>query len=266
MKRMLSIAAVLVLIFSLCGCEAQDKYPEPTEKFFVNDFADVIEDTAENKFYSKAVALNKATTAQVVIVTVEDLGGETPADYALELGRKWGVGSEENNNGIVVLLSLNDREIYIAVGYGLEGALPDSKTGRIIDVYGLKHLRNDDFSTGLSAIGNALINEVYIEYGLEPESGYVNIDNVTVTQDEDAGSVAVAWIIMMVIILSLSLLSRRFGGTYMLLGLPIRVGYSGGRHRGGHGGFGSFGGGSFGGGGFSGGGGSFGGGGAGRGF
>lgn len=256
MKRILSIAAVLFLCFSLCGCEAQDKYPEPTEKFFVNDFADVIEDTAENEFYSKAVALNKATTAQVVLVTVEDLGGETPADYALELGRKWGVGTKENNNGIVVLLSRDDREIYIAVGYGIEGALPDSKTGRIIDVYGLKHLRNDDFSAGLSAIGNALINEVYIEYGLEPESGYVNIDNVTVTEDEDAGSVVVSWIIMMVIIFGLTLLSRRFGGTYMLFGLPIRVGHSGGHHRGGHGGFG----------GFSGGGGSFGGGGAGRGF
>lgn len=259
MKRILCIAAVLLLTVSLCGCSKEDKYPEPTEKFFVNDFADVIDDTAETELYSKAAALNKATTAQVVIVTVEDLGGDEPADYALELGRKWGVGNDETDNGVVILLSRDDREIYIAVGYGLEGALPDSKTGRIIDVYGLEYLKNDNFSQGIAAIGSAVINEVYIEYGLEPESGYVNIDNVTVTSDVNGGKVAVSWVIMMIIVIVIFILPRRFGGGLLLFGPHVRFGGSNF-----HGGFGGFSG--RGSGGFSGGGGSFGGGGAGRGF
>lgn len=256
MKRVISIAVSLLLLIFLCSCETyEEKFPTPTEKFFVNDFADVIDDTAENEFFTKAVALEKATGAQAVIVTVEDLNGLEAWEYATELGREWGVGNEENDNGIVVLLARDDREIFIAVGYGLEGALPDSKTGRIIDVYGLPYLENDDFSTGLTAIGSALINEVYLEYGLAPEEGYVNIENVKVEEDVDEISVAVSWVILLVILIILSLLSRRFGSGFFFFGLP-HGGFSGSSGRGSGGGFG----------GFSGGGGSFGGGGAGRGF
>jgi uncharacterized protein len=177
----------------------------------------------------------------------------------LELGREWGVGTEENNNGIVILLSERDREIYIAVGYGLEGALPDSKTGRIIDVYGLEYLRQDDFSKGITAIQNAIVNEVYIEYGLEPQGGYVAIDHISNTRvsGEEAGEVVVYWIIMLVIVAVIMLLpSRRRRGFFWFGGPPFMGGgFGSGSSSGG-----------FSGGGFRGGGGSFGGGGAGRGF
>lgn len=254
MKRLISIAVILLFTLTFCSCGEKEKYPSPSEAFFVNDFAGVIDDTLESEFVARAAALDKATSAQVVIVTVENLGGDAPYQYATELGRRWGVGNEELDNGIVILLSRDDREIFIAVGYGLEGALPDSKTGRIIDVYGLNYLKNDDFSTGLAEIGRAVVNEVYIEYGLSPEAGYVNIDNVTVTQEADSGEVIIWWIVMIVILIILSIISRRRGGAIFFFGGPH--------------GFGGHSGGSFrsGGGGFSGGGGSFGGGGAGRGF
>ena len=255
MKRLISIAAVLLVLFALCGCEEKDKYPEPTDNFYVNDFADVMTDSDESEFLSRAVALEKATTAQVVIATVEDLGGDEPYEYATELGRQWGVGNDETDNGVLILFARDDREIFIAVGYGLEGALPDSKTGRIIDVYGLEDLKNDNFSKGILSIGKALINEVYIEYGLQPEEGYVNIDNI---QEEivDPAKVGVSWAVLIIILIILMLLSRRRGG---IIFFPMFHG-GGGFHGGG------FSGGGFSGGGFSGGGGSFGGGGAGRGF
>lgn len=256
MKRLISIAAVLLVLFALCGCEEKDKYPEPTDNFYVNDFADVMTDSDEGEFLSRAVALEKATTAQVVIATVEDLGGDEPYEYATELGRQWGVGNDETDNGVLILFARDDREIFIAVGYGLEGALPDSKTGRIIDVYGLEDLRNDNFSKGILSIGKALINEVYIEYGLQPEEGYVNIDNI---QEEiiDPAKVGVSWAVLIIILIILMLLSRRRGG---IIFFPM---FHGGGF---HGGGGFHSGGGFSGGGFSGGGGSFGGGGAGRGF
>ena len=105
-KRILKFAAVLVLVvIALCGCEAASGYPKATERFFVNDFADVLETADEDTMYNMAVSLNNSTTAQVVVVTVESLDGKEPYEYALELGREWGVGTEENNNGIVILLS-----------------------------------------------------------------------------------------------------------------------------------------------------------------
>ena len=257
MKRLISIAALLFLLLALCGCEEKEKYPNPTDNFYVNDFADVMTDSDERDFLSRAVALEKATTAQVVIATVEDLGGDEPYEYATELGRQWEIGNAETDNGILLLFARDDREIFIAVGYGLEGALPDSKTGRIIDVYGLEDLRNDNFSKGILSIGKALINEVYIEYGLQPEEGYVNIENIQ-EETADPAEVGISWAVLIVILIILVLLSRRRGG---IIFFPMFHGGGGGFHGGGF-----HSGGGFSGGGFSGGGGSFGGGGAGRGF
>lgn len=257
MKKILSFLAVLLLL-CLSGCSSEEKYPKPTDNFYVNDFADVIDDTAESEMLSRAVTLNQQTTAQVVVVTVDSLNGEEPWEYALELGRQWGVGDEEKDNGVVILLSESERQIYIAVGYGLEGALPDSKTGRIIDLYGLEYLRNDDFSNGLLAISKAVVNETYAEYGIATENGYVPIDSISMSQNAaeevNGGKVVVSWVVMIAFIAVYLMLYRKFGVGVLFFGGP--------RFRGG-----GFSGGSFrGGGGFSGGGGSFGGGGAGRGF
>ena len=261
-KRLSIIFAAFLLSFSLLPVSAADSYPEPTQRFFVNDFADVIDSTDEDEIYSRGATLQEKTTAQVVVVTVNTLDGEEPADYALGLGRQWGVGQKSDDNGAVILLSKEEREIYIAIGYGLEGALPDSKTGRIIDTYGLDYLKEDDFSTGLLEITKAIINEVYIEYGQEPEAGYTAIEDLPDDGSDDYGKkVGVSWIAMLSIVaLSILIFGRRRRGFFWFGGFGGRGGF------GGHGGRGGFGGGGFGGGGFSGGGGSFGGGGAGRGF
>lgn len=261
MKKLINIiAAVIAVCIFVLPVSAANKYPEPTSRFFVNDFADVIEQAAEDEIYSKAAALQEKTTAQVVVVTVNTLDGEEPADYALGLGRQWGVGQEDEDNGVVILLAKTERQIYIAVGYGLEGALPDSKTGRIIDVYGLDYLKKDDFSAGLLEIFGAIVNEVYIEYGEEPEEGYTPIEDTDEETLEEYGArVAASWVIMLAIVILFILIFGRRRRGFFWFGGPGGFG-------GGFGGFGGSSGGSFGGGGFSGGGGSFGGGGAGHGF
>lgn len=250
MKRILSIAvAAVLLVLASVGAAAAKKYPEPTDRFFINDYADVIDTSAEDEIYSRAAALYEKTGAQAVVVAAKNLGGEEPAEYALGLGRQWGVGDKKKNNGVVILFALEERQIYIAVGYGLEGALPDIKADRIIETYGLEYLKADNFSEGILQITKAVINEVYIEYGEEPEEGYTPIDD----SEEDGYStkVAVSWATLIAVVLLYLLIFGRRRRFFWF---------------GGPGGFGGFGGGGFSGGGFSGGGGSFGGGGAGRGF
>ncbi len=263
-NRILRVAAALaivaIILFSLasCGKQARQQYPTPTEKFFVNDFAQILTEADANAIYTSGAALQQATTAQAVVVTVDSLGNKPIQDYALEIGREWGVGDNTKNNGIVILLSESDREIYIAVGYGLEGALPDSKTGRIIDTYGVSYFSNDNFSTGLVSVYNAIVNEVYIEYGMQPSENYVPIDLIPQTNEAQAtaGEVALSWLALIVIVALYVLIFGRRGGLF-IFGSPRFFG-SGFHHHGG------FGGGSGGFGGFRGGGGSFGGGGAGR--
>lgn len=242
-----------------CGKQMREQYPTPTDKFFVNDFAEVMTEADKDAVYTAGAALQQATTAQAVVVTVDSLNGEPIEDYALQLGREWGVGDKEKNNGVVILLSESDREVYIAVGYGLEGALPDSKTGRIIDTYGISYFSSDKFSTGLVSVYNAIANEIYIEYGIAPAENYVPIDQLSSSKSESttAGQVIISWLVLIVL---LSIYVSAFGrrGGLFLFGAP-RI-FGGGSHFNGSG----FGGSSGGFGGFSGGGGSFGGGGAGR--
>lgn len=259
-KRVIAVAATLLIAVLFCGCSgSKNELIQPTNEFYVNDLANVITEADSQEMLSRAVALQQKTTAQVVVVTVEDLDGKEISDYALELGRSWGVGDENEDNGVVILLSENDREIYIAVGYGLEGALPDSKTGRIIDSYGLQYLREDNFSKGLLEVSKAIINETYIEYGQEPEAGYVPIELLSQTENEDEGSIKIliSWVILIIIIILFSrIFGRRRGGFIWLGGGFGHGGFSSGFNNRKGGGFG----------GFSGGGGSFGGGGSGRSF
>ena len=263
MKRILSVAvAAVLLVLASVGAAAAKKYPEPTDRFFINDYADVIDSSAEDEIYSRAAALYEKTGAQTVVAAVKNLGGEEPAEYALGLGRQWGVGDKKKNNGVVILFALEERQIYIAVGYGLEGALPDIKADRIIETYGLEYLKADNFSEGILQITKAVINEVYIEYGEEPEEGYTPIDD-----SEGYGyskKVAVSWATLIAVVLLYLLIFGRRRRFFWFGGPGGFGGFGGGGFSGGS--FGGHSGGGFSGGGFSGGGGSFGGGGAGRGF
>lgn len=257
--------AVLLLCLCACGGESESSFPTATDRFFVNDFAGVLDSTAADEIYSRGAALNEKTTAQVVAVTVESVDGAEMSDYALELGRKWGIGTSEKNNGVLILLSTGDRQVYIAVGYGLEGALPDSKTGRILDHYGVGYFKNDQWSEGMLSVYKAVANEVYLEYGLAADSGYVPADQLSggqTVEEYESGytkKVGLSWIAMIVVIVLYVAFFRRRGRGLFWFGGP----FGGGGFSGGSGGFS---GGGFSGGGFSGGGGSFGGGGAGRGF
>ncbi len=254
------MAAALICL-GICGCGAQEGYPKPTEKFFVNDFADVLSAEDEEQIYNKGAALQKKTTAQVVVVTVDSVGAEEISDYALNLGREWGVGDAEKDNGVLILLAVGDRDVYVAVGYGLEGALPDSKTGRLLDYYAMDFFAEDEFSKGMASVYGAIVNEVYIEYDMTPDESYTPIEQLPYEDEESEGAlrVGISWLILIaIVVLYMSIFGRR-GGIFFMGG-PGGFGGRGGFG----GGFGGRGSGGFGG--FSGGGGGFGGGGAGRSF
>ena len=252
--KLFAVLTFAFLLLTACGEKIPtSKELKATEKLFVNDFGNVISEADEQTIYNKGVYLNEKTTAQVAVVTVNTTGDEEISDYALNIGRNWGLGDKEKDNGIVILLSVEDREVYIAVGYGLEGALPDSKTGRILDNYGIPYFKDDEFSKGLVSVYNAVYNEVLIEYGISPDDGYVPIDKLSKQNDASLGDVVAFWFILVIFIVVFAFASRR-RGMFFFIGGPPR------------GGFGGFGGHGTSGGGFRGGGGSFGGGGAGRGF
>ena len=110
-----------------------------------------------------------------IFVTVPSTNGVEPVDYALQVLRQWGVGSAEKNNGVVLLLSMDPREIQISVGYGLEGRLNDGKCGRILDTYAMPSLREGDYDTGILQTYKAIFTEVCEEYGLDADQVYTDM-------------------------------------------------------------------------------------------
>lgn len=261
MIKLRRVACVLaaVLMLWLVGCGESEPLPSATERFFVNDFADVMSDADEQTVYEAGVRLYEKTQAQVVLVTVNTLGGRDLESYALELARAWGIGDEEQDNGVLLLFTTDGPHSRLEIGYGLEGALPDSKAGRILDTYLVPAYDDESaWSTALAATYRGVLNEVYKEYGLTEEvHQMVDYDEQHV--DDDGGD-AIGVIVMFVLLLVLISVTGRRGG-----GGIIPIFFGGFHHRGGgFGGGGFHGGGGFSGGGFRGGGGGFGGGGASR--
>ncbi|MCI8441818.1 MAG: hypothetical protein HFG27_04715 [Provencibacterium sp.] len=268
MKRaagwMLAFWCGLVLF---CVFPAAADYEQPTTLFYAADYAGVISEEHEKYYVSQGAALQEATGAQIVVATVPSLQGETIEEYANALFRSWGIGDKKENNGLLILLAVSDRQLRTEVGYGLEGALNDAKTGRLTDTYAIPYLRENDFDEGLFQLYNAYLSIVYEEYGLQPPE---NAQPVETAEEEDSSADYLVILVIFVLLIAFSQ-SRRGGrggrGGGMWLG-GFGTGFYGGGFSGGRSSFGGSPpkGGSFGGGGFSGGGGRSGGGGSSRSF
>lgn len=190
------------------------------------------------------------TGAQVVVCMISSLGNDSIEDAALDVFRSWGIGDRTKNNGVLLLIAKEDRKLRIEVGYGLEGAIPDSVADRIIRNVIAPEFREEDYDGGVLSGFNAIVTLVAQEYGLEIDAdGYVPVEAGRGT-DLDAALDYIVWAIIIIFFL-ISYFSRFFrfrsggGGTGRWTG----GGWSGGGGSSG----GGFGGGSSGGGGASGG-------------
>ena len=226
----------------------------PPSGLWVTDLGDMMTSSEEQRLTQKLETYNDTTSTQIIVVTLPSLDGIPPADYAVELGRRWGVGQQGQDNGVVILASRNDRKLYIATGYGLEGAIPDIIASRIIQNVMVPSFRQGRFYEGFSLAADALIEAARGEFTALPQENIEGIDPEVLK--------VLIWIAIVVIIL-ISRNRGSGGGRKHRRGNGFPVIIWGPSMGGSSWGGGGFGGGGFGGGGFSGGGGSFGGGGAG---
>lgn len=149
MKKLLS--SVLVLTSSLLlfgGLVVAQEIPEPED--FVTDLADIIPIEIENQLESTLSLYEEETSNEIAVVTVPSLQGYSIEEFTYELATTWGVGKSERNNGIVLLVAPNEREVRIEVGYGLEGALPDAAAFGIIQKTIIPEFKNNNYPTGIS--------------------------------------------------------------------------------------------------------------------
>ena len=253
---MRTVLILLLAGFSLISY-GQD-FPKKSNRL-VNDYAKVLTQDEANDFENLLVKYDNETSVQITVVIMSTIDGYPIDDYAFELGEKWGVGQGDTDNGAVVVVSIDERKMWIATGYGLEATLPDAIVKRIIQNEITPQFKGGRYYHGLKAGADAMILATKGEYEGQGNGG---------GGSSAAGKsiplvllIAGIWLIVMV---TKSMQVRRharlnglsFWAAWMLLNSASRRhGGSYSSFRGGSGGFGSgggfggFGGGSFGGGG-----------------
>lgn len=169
MRKTIILLTVLG-VFLMAAPVLAIEFPKLANDIYVQDISDVLSDEDEEELRRLGNGLEDATTAQIAVMAIPSLEGEPIESYALEALRHYGVGSEESNNGLLLVVSTGDREIYITTGYGLEGALPDGKVGQILDDYAVPYLKKDQFDQGIMNTYKALYQEVAAEYAWDGEA------------------------------------------------------------------------------------------------
>ncbi|NLY54104.1 MAG: TPM domain-containing protein [Firmicutes bacterium] len=230
----LVLAWLMVLILPSIAVAAPDvKFPEPVG--LVNDFAGVLTPQEEAQIRQVAEMLWQSNGVELAVVTVLDTSPYDTNTYAFRLFRAWGIGEQKKDNGLLVLLNMEEREIRIEVGTGLEGYVTDAKAGRILD-QALPEFRANRYGSGLYVIVQELAQAVREAPG-EGKPLWRAVE-----QMGPVGTAVVSYIGLIIF----AVLFRRHDLLYLLLRLPGLF-LSGGR--GGRGGRGGWGGGSWGGGG-----------------
>lgn len=266
MNRLLqsiSSLCLLAALFIMPLSAAADDFPERSSPpRLVNDFASTMSADQAGLLEARLLAFSNATSNQIAIVTIKSLGAYEVADYSNKLFNKWGIGTAEHKNGILILAAIDDHRMHIATGRGLEPVLPDITTGQIIEEKMKPFFRENKFYEGFDAAVTSIMAATRGEYKGNGRQ-----------QGKPARNI---FPILIIIIVGLVILSRRgggggggrymsgrgyggFGGGFlggsilgsMLGGSGGGGGWGGGSDSGG-GGFGGFGGGSTGGGGASG--------------
>src|SRR5277367_1981249 len=266
LSRYFAVYFVLLVGLQVClqGARAED-ISKITPVGYVTDLAGTLDPTTKAKLEALGTELQQKTGAQMAIVTVHSLEGESIENYAVDLFKKLGVGGKKNDNGVLLLVSPDERKYRIEVGYGLEPVINDARagdTGRAM----VPELRAKDYNgaiqTGAWQLAKYIADDKGVTLSGQPQRRAAPQSNDTVS------SIGV-WVFLVVLVLIFMAVKGGRGGggggggwLWFILGMLMNSG-GGGGYRGGGGGFGGGGGGYSGGGGFGGfGGGSSGGGGA----
>jgi uncharacterized protein len=262
-----ALAFVLAWIATLAAAPALAQPQFPPLSGRVVDAANIIPADVEASLTTKLEALETQSQRQLVVVTLPDLGGYEISDYGYQLGRAWGLGNAERNDGAILIVAPTERKVRVEVGYGLEPVLTDALSAIIIQQVILPRFKAGDMPGGIVAGTDAIIHQLTLPAA---EAQAIAAQAKEQPRAEGFPVGVIIWIVLIVFFVIMSTLARgargrRYRGRGsgigdVLLWTAINAAMNSGRGGGSSGAdFGGFGGG---GGGFSGGGGSFGGGGA----
>ena len=167
--RITLVIVAFAMLFTLAACEessaneSKNRYnievEAQTSDFYVNDFANIFSEDQKQVMMTDAVNLaEEYDGVQVVVTTIESLKGHTIEEYAYSMYNQYGIGKD--SMGILILLSTQDRKVKIETGQNMQAYITDSKSGQLLDDYGMDYFKNDEFAEGLVSVQEATIAEI----------------------------------------------------------------------------------------------------------
>lgn len=260
-KRIFSLviflsSLILINTFFSLPVSGATKFPKPTSYKYINDYVGIVDKSTSEKVISIGKELEYKTKAQAVIVIIDSTNNTPIESYANELFRSWGIGEKNKDNGLLILIALNDKAWRVEVGRGLEGAIPDALSNNIMTSVLKPNFSANNYNKGISESYSIFADYIAKEYNVTLDKS-LNVslpDNVSNSNIKSYGMYA-GGTILFLILLDIFLNRGRFSST--ILQILFLSGFSnrhhhGGGYGGGTGGFGGFGGGSSNGGGSSG--------------
>jgi len=168
-KNLMRGTFLFILVCLVLPFISAQQLPKPSG--FVNDFAGVLKEQDALSIEKLAAAVKEKTGAELALVTVMSFAPYASIEeFSAALMNDWGVGERGKDNGVLFVLAMSERESKIEVGYGLEGAIPDSAAGRILDTAVIPAFREGDFSGGLLKGYRTIAAYVAKEKGVDIES------------------------------------------------------------------------------------------------
>ena len=156
---------LIVCLFLFGAVQAAVEFPPaPNPPRLVNDFTNTLTPNETKALEQKLLGFNDTTSTQIAVVIINTVDGYPVESYAFELGEKWGIGNKGKNNGALMLVVIQDRKIYIATGYGLEGSLTDALSRRIIENDIKPFFKEGRYYEGINAGVSKIIDVVIGEY------------------------------------------------------------------------------------------------------
>ncbi|NCN99828.1 TPM domain-containing protein [Candidatus Falkowbacteria bacterium] len=165
------IVLIVFLALFTAGLPAR-AYNNPGQPVaFVNDYAGVLSSEQKSSLENKLTQFTASSTNEVAVVIISSLEGDSIENYANKLFADWKIGTEKQNNGVLLLIAINDKKMRIETGYGLEGALPDATANQIITKTLRPAFQANDYYSGIDAATNQIILATQGEYSADASAG-----------------------------------------------------------------------------------------------
>lgn len=202
----------VILLFSLASCGGKEgdyssRIPDASDMFYVLDTAEVITSATRNHIVSRNDALFAMTGAQVVVACVPSTEGMDIGEYAMQMFNKWGIGSAERNNGVLILLTIQDDTYWVLQGKGLEELLPSGTLKQMVNADLEPHFAAKDYDAGVLALFNSVCAHLSSVYNVTLDTwsgapGPYNPGGTEVTDNSGSGTIDILiWAVLFVIVI-----------------------------------------------------------------